>query len=70
MPNPRTVALVLASHMPERKEGRFVRANFVIRSMAALAVEVLGGLAARCALNCPAVDGLELSLIGAEGNVV
>ena len=36
-----------------------------------LAVEVLGGLAIHLVhLNCPAVDGLELCLFGAEGNAV
>jgi len=38
---------------------------FIIRSMVVLAVEVLGGLAVlRLYLYCPAVDWLELSLLG------
>ena len=49
---------------------RFDRANLVIRSMVVLAVEVLGGLAVLFVhLNCPAIDGLELSLFGAERSV-
>ena len=60
-------ALVLAS----RQKSRFDRANLVIRSVVVLAVEVLGGLAVRLVhLSCLAVDRLELSLLGAEGNVV
>ena len=68
---PKNRALVLASYRTERQERRFYRANLVIRSVVVLAVEVLGGLAVRLVnLNCPAVYGFELSLFGAEGNVV
>ena len=62
---------MLASYRPERQKSRFDRANFVIQIMVVLAVEVLGGLAVRLMrLNYPAVDGLELSLFGAEANVI
>ena len=64
---PEIRSLVLARHRPERQKGRFDRANFVIRSMVVLAVEVLGGLAVLLMnFHCPAINGLELSLFGAE----
>ena len=67
---PESRALVLARHRPERQKSRFDRANFVIRSMVVLAVEVLGSLAViHVHFNCPAIYGLELSWFGAEGNI-
>ena len=45
----------------------FDRAELVIRIMVVLAVEVLGSLAVLLLhLNCPAVNGLESSLFGAD----
>jgi len=68
---PKNRALVLASHRRERQKSRFNRAKLVIRSMLVLAVEVLGGLAVLFVhLNCPAVNGLEISLSGAEESLV
>ena len=67
---PENRALVLACHRPERQKGRFDRANFVFRSMVVLAFKVLGGLAVLLVhFHCPAINGLELSLFGAEGNI-
>ena len=51
---PKTRALVLASHRPERPKGIFGRANLAIR----MVVLCRGGLAVRLVhLNFPAVDG-------------
>ena len=62
---PENRALVLARHRPERQKSRFDRANFVIRSIVVLAIEVLGGLAVLLVhFHCPAINGLELSLFG------
>ena len=54
-----------------REEVWAIGVNLVMRSTVVLAVEVLAAMQyALCDLNCPAVDGLELSLFGAEENVI
>ena len=67
---PENRALVLARHRPERQKSIFDRVDFVIRSKVVLAVEVLGGIAVLLVhFHCPAINGLELSLFVAEGNI-
>jgi len=64
---PENHALVLARQGPKRQKSGFDRANLVIRSTVVPAVGVLGGLAVLLVnLYCPAVNGLELSLFGAD----
>ena len=52
-------------------ESGFDCADLVIWNMVVLAVEVLSGLAeALVHIYCPAVNGIEMALLDAEGNVV
>ena len=68
---PEKWALVLARYGPGRQKSGFDRTNLVIWNMVFPAVEVLGGLAVLLVhLNSLAEYGRELSLFGAEGNVV
>jgi len=71
MPSPRLVPSYLPDTGPNDKRAERPGQSRHPGYIAVPAVEILGGLAVLLVLlNGPAVNGLELSLFGAEGSVV